>query len=194
MGAGMNELRGLSCAHVLRGADWDVHAESPVWLWRGETENLKAGHTLRAFDTTGSGASDDYGFDDAVSFTVDAAWTAAESSSLRQFRITDVGEDEERLSAITGRGVMDGDVRGVNMEYGVWYCDYLINVDYPGSYDGDSGSLWCSADGRGVAIHARGGEDYANKGSRLSAAMSVTRILKKFGVSASQLRVAPRSS
>lgn len=175
-------IKGMTCAHVVAGHDKDPFTPTSVKLRPTGGKDLVVGQSGPAFNNSGRGIQDDFGFDDVALFGVEPSWAQADAANLPRLEVSAASESTNRLIAETEHGSLEGTVRGVNAVFDAAYCDFVIGVDYPGTYDGDSGALWRTPSRRGVAIHARGGFDYGGAGSSVTAAMSLLRILKKLGI------------
>lgn len=76
------------------------------------------------------------------------------------------------------RGVRTGVIVGIEQELQGVRCDYVIKVDLPGTFRGDSGMLWRNSAGMPVAIHAKA----PGQGAEITAAMSAERAETWLGV------------
>jgi len=165
-------LFGLTCAHALKGKDGDPTTPTPVSVWSPTMRRYESvGQSLRAVTGPGAGVPGRFGFVDAAIFSVEHPELAAMGASA-----TPTGSVEASIGTkLHGFGAMRGRRTGVvlgvdQVLFGV-RCDYVVSVDPPGTYRGDSGLLWRNSAGDPVAIHAKA----PKQGALISAAMSAVR-------------------
>lgn len=186
---------GLSCAHCLRGADGNPATPTPVAMYSPDVGRyLRAGDSLLAVYAAGPGLPGNFGYLDCGLFTLrDPSLMARANSAMPLAVVDDIRKlMNTRLVARSALDVQgfadrrrDAQVIGVNLDALDERCDVVLLASMPGTFQGDSGMLWRTSDGRAAAIHARGEVVPPGNGSRLVTAMSAHRASAALSVSLS---------
>jgi hypothetical protein len=173
---------GMGCAHALDGQDGTIATPTTVRLWSDSLDNwVQIGVSQFGVQALGSGVPGDFGFLDAAVFDVrhpELLAAAAELPSIAPRRPMP-GMTVYGIGAI--EGARTGHVLGVEKVLYDLRSDVVIEVEAPGTYRGDSGMLWRSAEGVPIAIHAYGAPNGAN-GSRFTGAMLASRAARYLNV------------
>ena len=140
------------------------------------------GLSSRSVYARGDGVPGNFGFADCGLFELDDPSLAARGASAQT--ASTVGEAESLLGKmLQGESALlvDGypgaqrsaEVIGVHARIDREMFDLVLRVDAPGTYAGDSGMLWKTAQGDAAAIHLRG--ERTPNGSRTTIAMLASR-------------------
>jgi hypothetical protein len=165
---------GLTCAHVIEGADNNAYSQSPIAIWSPALQRaLFVGQSAMALAGGGAGVPGAFGFSDAALFTL--AEPTLRDRALKGSQIPfGAPKFGERVFGSATSGAKTGTVVGIEKRVGTELADVIVKVDQPGTFKGDSGMLWRNANGHAVGIHAKG-DGAPGVGSGLSAAMSAYR-------------------
>ena len=176
---------GVSCAHCIAGDDRNPATPTIVEMWDAQNRQwLKAGKSLYAPYSPGPGEPGNFGYVDCGLFSLrDDDLTTRARNARRLRTVKNLYELlDQRLtgrSSLDPEGVNDPNRRarviGVEMEALDGNSDVVLEVEYPGTFKGDSGMLWLTSVGKAAAIHARGEETQEGRGSSLVTAMSAAR-------------------
>lgn len=176
---------GVSCAHCIAGEDRNPATPTIIEMWDAQNRLwLKAGKSLYAVYSPGPGEPGNFGYVDCGLFSLrddDLTTRARNARPLRTVKNLYELLDQQ----LTGRSSLEPDgvnepsriahVIGVEMEALDGNCDVILEVEFPGTFKGDSGMLWLTSEGKAAAIHARGEKTQEGRGSSLVTAMSAAR-------------------
>lgn len=176
---------GVSCAHCMVGADHNPATPTNVDMWDAWNQQwLKAGKSLYAVYSPGPGIPGNFGYIDCGLFSLrDTDLITRVKNSKRLITVRNLqellGQQLTGQSSLTPKG-SDGQIRrahviGVELEALDGNCDVVLEVEFPGTFKGDSGMLWLTSEGKAAAIHARGDTHLEGRGSFLVTAMSAAR-------------------
>lgn len=176
------DVFGMTCAHAIEGFDNDPFTQSPVSVWSPLMNRyIGVGNSALILAGGGAGVSGSYGFADAALFTLteDSLRLRAQKGKVILSNAVSIGET---VFGSATSGPKEGEVIGIEMNFGSQLVDILIRVKGKGTFRGDSGMLWKTLNGRAVAIHAKGSMEPPGIGSSLSACMSAIRAENGFGI------------
>jgi hypothetical protein len=174
---------GVTCAHALRGLDRDVFTPGAVGLWSPQSMSfVPVGQSAAAVHARGLGIPGDYGFSDIGTFSLDTTEARALVARSHPMELWSGGESAGRLSAESIRGPLAGRVHAVLAEMLGGFCDIVVRVDDGGTVAGDSGLLWRTERGAGLAIHALGSLGPPGRPSEFSGCMLANRVTRLLGV------------
>lgn len=173
-----------TCAHNLKGIDFDIYTKDRMLLFHPDSQAwVEIGNSSYVQYSTGFGVSGDYGFTDAGLFTIE------DQGLLQRCRAAEVLPSWRSVrtgvvvwAKASGGRVLRGTVVHVEQNFEAFFADVCIQVASPGSFAGDSGVLWRTESGLGVAIHARGSGDYGDGGAKYSYGMFAHRMEDVLGV------------
>lgn len=167
---------GLTCAHVLGGADQNPASPDPVSIWSSEMErSIQVGKTSSSFVSPGTGVTGESGVADAVLFTLEHPELINRAESARVVQTGNPVEGGMVKGSGGTHGPLTGTVTGIEKRVYAMFFDVCIMVDPPGVFIGDSGMLWKNENGQPIAIHAYGEETPIGIGSQFSGAMLASR-------------------
>ena len=180
-----DDVFGVSCAHCIAGEDQNPATPTIVEMWDALNQQwLKAGKSLYAIYSPGPGKSGNFGYVDCGLFSLrdsDLTTRARNATQLRTVKNLYELLDQQLTgrSSLTPEGVNNprrsARVIGVEKEALDGNCDLVLEVEFPGTFKGDSGLLWLTSAGKAAAIHARGEKTQDGRGSSLVTAMSAAR-------------------
>jgi hypothetical protein len=173
---------GMGCAHALDGPDQSIATSTPVRMWSASLNDwVPIGETRFGVEARGLGQTGEFGFLDAAIFDVQHPELIATANMLSTTspRAAIPGMQVHGVGAM--RGDRHGRVLGIEKDLLGLLSDVVIEVAPPGTFAGDSGMLWRSAEGFPIAIHAFGAANGA-LGSRYTAAMLASRAVDRLGV------------
>ncbi len=184
---------GVSCAHCLVGIDGNPATPTAVALWAGQQNRfVPVGQSVFLSYAPGAGVKGNFGYLDCGLFDLRVAALSARAAAAAPVRIVaDIRALLKRplfgmsaLRAPTAPTIpqRQGLVVGVEIDALGERSDLLLDVQSPGTFQGDSGMLWVTADGRAAALHARGEVQPPMQGSRWTTAMSAQRICESLQV------------
>jgi hypothetical protein len=176
---------GVSCAHCIAGDDRNPATPTIVEMWDAQNRQwLKAGKSLYAVYSPGPGEVGNFGYVDCGLFSLRDDNLTTRARNARRLRTVDnvyalLDQQLTGRSSLKPEGVNDPNrsarVIGVEMAALDGNCDVVLEVEYPGTFKGDSGMLWMTSGGKAAAIHARGETTQDGRGSSLVTAMSAAR-------------------
>lgn len=181
---------GASCGHCLVGTDRNGATPTPVIMYKPGSSAYAAGQSL--YVAMSPGASGSFGYVDCGLFTLRdpsliaraaAAKTAAIVSNLPSL----LHKEVFAISSISALGWPPNDPLRRAQVIGTYAdaigerADIVLQAAFPGTFQGNSGMLWRTQDGRLVGLHCRG-ERIPNGGSALITAMAAFRLPKILGV------------
>ena len=174
---------GVTCAHALAGPDRAGATSDPIGLWSPErSDYVTAGRSGPSVWHAGLGVASDFGFADVGLFTLDSTDLKQMANQLPPMRIVVAPRDGMVVFADTGHGRISGEIHAVQAILGTMRCDVVVRADPPGTFEGDSGAVWRTAQGSAAAIHALGSPAAPGQGSTFSAAMLVSRAARLLNV------------
>jgi len=180
------KVYGATCTHCLTGEDDDPYTPDKIYLASQYDEDFSyiGMSDENPLDNNGFGLPGDYGFLDASLFTVeDNALKAKVDLFSTPMRFWNYPRKGTRvfLSLSKGRKVT-GTINAVESITDDFFVDVLIDIDYPGTFKGDSGGLWRTANGNAVAVHCKGAGAHTSGGSSYSLCMYAHRMQRELGV------------
>lgn len=183
---------GISCAHCLTGVDGNPATPTTVEAYANPPgQFLPVGQSLYLAYSPGAGVDGNFGYLDCGLFDLRDRILATRAKFGQALMVVDdihslVGSRLQGVSALNAPGSSgrqrEAQVVGVEAVALGERCDVVLNVDPPGTFRGDSGILWLTAEGRAAAVHCRGEVMAGLQGSRLTTAMSAMRISGALGV------------
>ncbi len=176
---------GVSCAHCLTGLDKNPVTPTPVSVWSEPPGRfLPAGQSVYLVYSPGFGVKGSFGYLDCGLFNLMDPKLAARAAAGKPLAVVEdihqlMGQKLRGVSALNAPGFAamerEARVEGVEVRAQGERCDLHLKVEAPGTFEGDSGMLWLTQDGRAAAIHARGEILAGGQGSRFTTAMSAKR-------------------
>ena len=174
---------GVTCAHCLTGADGKHSTPTMVSMYSGSAGRyVDAGESKRAFYDDGDALPGKFGFADCGLFTLKHPPLARRAASARSIStVTDpallLGQTLYAESALVVDGFSEqrrAKVVGIYAKVHGQLFDVALAVEAPGTFAGDSGLMWRTADGAAAAIHMRG--ETSRHGSRRTVGMLASRV------------------
>ncbi len=166
-----------TCAHCMKGLDLDPFEASDMQLYHPEMERyLTVGSSAFAIKAPGRGLQGHYGFSDAGLFTIEDHELLARCKKGKAIKCWNNPRTNSSVYAKTANGLLEGTIEFVEAQYGNIFTDIIIRINKSGTFVGDSGVLWRTNNGLGVAIHALGSTETNGEGSKMSFGMFANRI------------------
>lgn len=181
---------GITCAHCLVGADQNPATPTSVSYYGIGKQWLSTGQSVYLAYSPGGAMPGNFGYLDCGLFELrDAVLAARAKTSKPISAVSDlhglVNQQVFGFSPLKPEGATSplrrAIVLGVEAVAMGERCDVVLDVDVPGTFNGDSGLLWLTQDGRAAALHARGEVMAGMQGSRLTSAMAAKRVSDSLG-------------
>lgn len=183
-------LFGLTCGHCLFGIDGSPTTPTPVQVYVPGKGFLPLGESVISIFAPAHNGPGGYGYVDCGLLSLSGPMM---TRAVQARPLTVATGDGALLGAVLqgysmlqpGPGVppvRQARIVGIDKWAIDERADLVIEVAPPGTFAGDSGLLWRTADGRAAAIHCRGEHVPALNGSRLTTAMSARRAADLLGV------------
>jgi hypothetical protein len=178
------DIYGLTCAHCQLGVDGNPTTATPIEVYVPEARRfLPLGQSVISIFAPGSGHPSDFGYADCGLFTMSGPMRARANQASPLQAVADI---RTLLGTILqGHSMLDptnvptpvrqAKVVGIDKQALDERADIVLDVGPPGTFRGDSGMLWLTANGSAAAIHCRGELMPPGVGSRWTTAMSARR-------------------
>ena len=167
----------VTCGHCLRGRDGNPFTSEPIDFWDAAAgKYVPVGESVYAVMSPGFGRPGNFGFSDAGLVLL------RDREIIRRARISPllpIAGRPRRGTKLVGEGprtTLHGEIDMVEAEIDDRRIDLIIHMLGQGTVPGNSGMLWRTMDGAGVALHAFGA--YADEAgeSRYSLCMAASRL------------------
>lgn len=178
------DIYGLTCGHCLLGTDGNPTTPTPIDVHMPAAGRfLPLGQSVTSVFAPGSGHPGDFGYADCGLFTISGAIRDRANRASPLQAVADIrtlfGTTLEGHSMLVPGNVPTpvrmAKVVGIDKRALNERADLVLDVEPPGTFRGDSGMLWLTADGRAAAIHCRGELMPSGFGSRWTTSMSAQR-------------------
>ncbi len=183
---GAGQVFGATCTHCLTGEDQDPYTPDKIYLASQYDDDFAyiGISDENPLDSNGFGLPGNYGFLDASLFTIEdnalKAKTELFATPMKFWEYPRKGT-KVFLELSLGRKVT-GTINAVELIVDDFFVDVLIDIDYPGTFKGDSGGLWRTASGNAVAVHCKGAGAHTDGSSSYSLCMYAHRMQRELGV------------
>lgn len=181
---------GLSCAHCLKGKDGNPATPTNVQLWSPTLRKfIEVGDSVLAVFSAGTRIAGTSGFIDCGIFEIENSQLLNRARKAKPLTVvadvkTMLHQEVFGHSTFTALGdtMRTATVIGIDQKVLDHKADLILMAQPPGFFQGDSGMLWVTNDGRAVGIHTRGELKPNGEGSQLIAAMSTIRATKTLDI------------